>query len=194
MKKALAALMLGSIMAVGVSCGPKPKPQTEVSFPWDDFCNKYANMEGGLAVCKCSSARSYEEIEFARDEATADARSELARILEVKVGTMIKRYKNRTVAGEKRYYGGTFEEVAKQVAKQYLSGSRVIATKTFRAPNGFMVCSVVALQPNVVKSMIHAIAQKTNLSNPRDEELLYEEFKSYKAQQELNKELQNYNK
>jgi hypothetical protein len=36
--------------------------------------------------------------------------------------------------------------------------------------------------------MIHEITQKANLNNPRDEEILYEEFKAYKNQQELEKE------
>jgi hypothetical protein len=52
-----------------------------------------------------------------------------------------------------------------------------------------MVCGVVALQPDTVKEMITAIAKEANLNNPRDEDLLYQEFKAYKAEQEMEKEL-----
>ncbi|WP_022847440.1 MULTISPECIES: LPP20 family lipoprotein [unclassified Desulfurobacterium] len=192
-KKLLTATLIGAAVMVG-GCGKKPAPKTTavVSTPWDDFCNKYANMEGGVAACKCVFANDLEEAQIAREEAVADARSELARILEVKVMTMVKRYKNRTVAGKKRYMGSTFEEVAKQVAKQYLRGSRPISTKTFRADDGrYVVCSVVALQPAVVKNMIKEMAQKMEMS-PRDEDILYQEFKAYKAQQELEKEIKGY--
>ncbi len=161
----------------------------EVSTPWDDFCTKYSNLEGGLAACKCNFATSLEEVQYAREEAIADARSELARILGIRVKNMVKRYKNRTIAGTKRYIGSTFEDVAKQVANEYLQGSRPIAFKTFKTENGkYVACAVVALQPQTVKNMIHEIAKEANLSNPRDEEILYEEFKAYKAQQELEKE------
>ncbi|SNR75560.1 LPP20 family lipoprotein [Desulfurobacterium atlanticum] len=193
-RKVLAAAMVGLIAVVAGCGGGKPTPKTtvEVSFPWDDYCNKYSNIEGGLAVCKCNFAMDIEEAQIAREESVADARSELARLLEVKVMTMVKRYKNRTVAGKKRYMGSTFEEVAKQVAKQYLRGTRVINSKTFRADDGrYVVCAVVALQPHTVKQMIKEMAQKMELS-PRDEDILYQEFKAYKAQQELEKEMQKY--
>jgi len=197
MKKKLILGMAGLMaMSFGVfGCGgKKEEPKTtvgamEVSTPWDDFCNEYQNMEGGIAACKCNFATSIEESQYAREEAVADARSELARILGVRVKNMVKRYKNRTVAGNKRYIGSTFEDVAKQVADKYLEGSRPLKYKTFRTPDGrYVACAVVGLQPQMVKEMIHEITQKANLNNPRDEEILYEEFKAYKNQQELEKE------
>ncbi len=184
--------VLGAIAGVCIGvcgCGPKPQPKQTVSFPWMDFCNKYRNMEGGIAACKCNPAASYEEVTIAQDEAIADARSELARQLGLRVKTMVKRYKSRTIANEKRAIGSTFEEVAKQVANQYLRGSRVLASKTFQTPNGkLMVCAAVGLQPEKVKEMISTIAKQAGLTNPRDEDILYQEFKAYKAQQELERE------
>ncbi|MEO2068880.1 MAG: hypothetical protein ABGX27_05140 [Desulfurobacteriaceae bacterium] len=197
MRRKLVLGMAGLIaMSFGVfGCGgKKEEPKTsmnaiEFSTPWDDFCSEYSNLEGGIAACKCNFAQSIEEAQYAREEAVADARSELARILGIRVKNMVKRYKNRTVAGKKRYIGSTFEDVAKQVADKYLEGSRPLKYKTFRTQDGqFVACAVVGLQPQVVKEMIHEIAQKANLNNPRDEEILYEEFKAYKAQQELEKE------
>jgi hypothetical protein len=188
--------VLGAIAGVCIGlcgCGqekpqPQPKPAA-VSFPWMDFCNQYRNMEGGIAACKCSTAMSYEETTIAEDEAKTDARSELARQLGLRVKTMVKRYKSRTIANRKRAIGSTFEEVAKQVANQYLQGSRVLASKTFQTPDGkFMVCVAVGLQPQTVKEMISSIAKQAGLTNPRDEDILYQEFKAYKAQQELEKE------
>ena len=195
MKKDLLKKGLAVGAAIGMclgffGCGPKPqpKPQAEVSIPWVEFCNKYRNMEGGIATCKCNPAVTYDEVSIAEDEAIADARSELARELGLRVKTMVKRYKSRTIANEKRAIGSTFEEVAKQVANQYLQGSRVLASKIFKTPEGkFMVCAAVGLQPQVVKQMISDIAKKSGLTNPRDEDILYQEFKAYKAQQELEK-------
>ncbi len=197
-KKKLAVAVIGMVgLCFGLfGCGAEkpttPKVQAsavEVSTPWDDFCTKNSNLEGGLAACKCNFAVSLEEVQYAREEAIADARSELARILGIRVKNMVKRYKNRTVAGTKRYIGSTFEDVAKQVANEYLQGSKPIAFKTFKTEDGkYVACAVVALQPNTVKEMIHEIAKEANLSNPKDEEILYEEFKAYKAQQELEKE------
>ncbi len=193
--KALGTVSLVLVLGFGLwGCGGKEpaketKSAAEVSFPWDEFCFQYMNMEGGIAACKCNTAASMEEVTYARDESIADARSELARMLELRVENMVKRYRSRTVANTKRAIGSTFEDVAKQVARQYLKGSRPIAYKTFRAEGGkYMVCAVVALQPQVVKEMISAIAKEANLNNPRDEDILYQEFKAYKAFQELEKE------
>ncbi len=197
-KKMRKKIILGIVGLMAMSFGlfgcaeQKAKPTiraTEISVPWDEFCSKYSNLEGGLTACKCNFATSYEEVQYAREESIADARSELARILGIRVKNMVKRYKNRTVAGTKRYIGSTFEDVAKQVANRYLQGSRPLKFATFRTEDGkFVACAVVGLQPDVVKDMIHEIAQEANLNNPKDEEILYEEFKAYKAQQELEKE------
>ncbi len=181
-----------------ISCGggggekPKPVGGEAISTPWDDFCTQNSNLEGGLAACKCVWADDLEDAQIQRDAAVADARSELTRMLEVRVATMVKRYKTRVKAGTKKYVGTNFEEVAKQVAYQYLKGSRPIKFKTFRSPDGkYVVCAVVALQPEIVKGMISEIAKKFN--SPQDEEILYQEFKAFKAQQELEKEIQKEN-
>jgi hypothetical protein len=184
---ALAGVCVG-LLGCGGGAQQQPKP-APVSFPWMDFCNKYRNMEGGVATCKCNPAATSDEVSIAEDEAIADARSELARELGLRVKTMVKRYKSRTIANKKRAIGSTFEEVAKQVANQYLTGSRVLASRVFQTPEGgYMVCAAVGLQPETVKEMISNIAKEAGLNNPKDEDILYQEFKAYKAQQELERE------
>ncbi|NPA39613.1 MAG: hypothetical protein GXO57_04125 [Thermodesulfobacteria bacterium] len=207
MKKWKKLVAVGSVVGMCLAslsgCGSKPKVKPQqppvsntssstsaavVTFPWDSYCAKFSKMKG-LIACRCDLAQSLEELNIAKEESIADARSELARILNLRVTTMIKRYRSRTIADEKHAIGSTFEAVAKQVAKEYLKGSKVIDSKTFKTSEGsYMVCSAVALEPETIKNMISEIAKKANLTNPRDEDILYEEFKAYKAQQELEEE------
>ena len=66
-----------------------------------------------------------------------------------------------------------------------MRGSRPIKFATFRAPDGkYVSCSVVAIQPSAVREMIDKIADAGDVP-PRDRDLLYEEFKAWKAFKEL---------
>jgi hypothetical protein len=181
--------------AIFIGCGgnqPQVNKNVEVSVPWMDFCNNYVNkfrQKGGIAACVCDEANSLSDVDFSRDVADSEARNQLASILEVRVGSLMEGYRNRVKRGNKIDQGSNFEKSFKEVVKQNLKGSYPVAHKVFRTEeNKYKVCSVVALEPEKVKKIISDTAQKSNM-NPEDTDLLYEEFKSYKAHKRLDKEL-----
>jgi hypothetical protein len=194
-------LLLGTIVGVCVSftgCGSnQPKKadtkNVEVSFPWVDFCNDYTNKyikTGGFAECSCEEASTISDTDFAKDIADADARTKLANSLEVKIASLMEGHKSRVRTSKKERNSSSYEKTFKQLVKQNVQGSYPVTHKIFRtAENKYKVCSVVVLDPEKVKKIISLSAKEADITDPKDTELLYEEFKAYKAQQRLNKEL-----
>jgi hypothetical protein len=200
MKKGLKRIViLGTILSASmfIGCGgnqPQPKNKNvEVSLPWVDFCNNYTNkfrQSGGIAACSCDDADTMTDVDFSKDVAVSEARNQLASILEVKVASLMEGYRNRVRRGKKSAQGSNFEKTIKEVVNQNLKGSYPVTYKIFRTEeNKFKVCSVVAFDPKTVKKIIAETAQKSKI--PEDTDLLYEEFKSEKAQQKLNREIGN---
>ena len=101
---------------------------------------------------------------------------------------MDKTYKRKVKTASGVSTGGSFETVSKQVADEYLQGSRVIKIARVTIDNVKNLCAQVAIDPNTTKKLFNAIVSSGDKNlNPQSEAVLYEEFKAYKAQEELDK-------
>jgi len=197
MKKAVKFSLLAlALLGIGGCGGEKVSPKTavsatEITTPWDEFCNKYMNMEGGVTACECVFAVDLEDALDARTRAANRARGELATQLRARVKRMVKDYIERVQSGNKVHKGSVWEQAALTIANEYLRGSRPIKFATFKTSDGkYISCSVVAIQPSAVREMINKIADAGGVS-PRDRDLLYEEFKAWKAFRELEQKTAN---
>ena len=141
--------------------------------PWDDFCGKYINTEKNrIVTCKCAIAQTPKEIEHAIDIAKTKAKMELAKVV-----IFTERYKGKVDKREK------FE-----IERGIIENSIPLAYKIFEMKNNeYMVCVVVGIGPKEIGSKE---VVKNSSINSRDVEILYEEFKTYKAQQEREKKHQ----
>ena len=184
------SLLALALLGIGGCGGEKTPPKTtvfatEIKTPWDEFCNRYMNMEGGVTACECVFAVDLEDALDARTRAVNRARGELATQLKARVKRMVKDYIERVQSGKKIHKGSVWEQAAITIANEYLRGSRPIKFATFRTSDGkYVSCSVVAIQPSAVREMIDKIADAGDVP-PRDRDLLYEEFKAWKAFKEL---------
>ncbi len=165
-------------------------PAKIVQNPWEDYCRNYLTKTDGIYGCQCVYANSIRESLYAKDAAVADARTSIAFTIENKTKALLERYKDLKSSGEKQFAGENLDITTKQIANISLRGSKFIDSRTFKTEDGkYITCAVVYLPDENVKQITKSLAKQLGMTSPRDEDILYQEFKAFKAQQRLDKEL-----
>lgn len=178
--------MLALIFVTGCS-NKEEKQEVEkkvVSEELSDYPDWYINptFEDGLAAVG-SAKIGAGGLSFARQEAMADARAQLAQSIEVKVNTMFKSYVNTVGLGGEDGLEKVATSVSKQVASQTLKGSR--QEQLDRVGDELLILVVI---PNESLRDETKKAVNTTLGN---DQALWQEFKAEKAQQELDFAIEN---
>lgn len=139
---------------------------------------------GGIASTGC--ARDSGNFNLDRAQATASARASLTKEIGVKVQAMDKEFQRSSSGGGQAETGSTFESVSRQVANEYIVGSRPAKVEFIEINGQRNLCVMVAMQPEATKGLFEGIlAQSQRKLSPQHEEILYEEFRAARAQQEL---------
>jgi ribosomal protein S20 len=177
MKKLLLLLSVVALLAAGC-VGPKPKDELV------DPCFKGApgwvvnpQVEGALAAAGAAQ-KSAAGMQFTRDAAMANARSEISRIIEVKVNTMMKDFTQVTGVGDAETVDRVTSSVSKQISSQVLQGT--MQKDAWMSPCGELYVLVV-LDPSKVGSA----AKESVVSSMKNDKALWQQFLSQKAQDEL---------
>jgi len=121
-------------------------------------------------------------IQFAKIEALANARDELARQLSVKVKNMIKNFTQQIGVGDDQTVDKVAVQVSKQVTSQVLQGSK--QKDMWISPSGELYVLVI-LDPTSVKD---AIKQAT-ISSFKNYKALWQKFQAKQAFDELDREI-----
>ncbi|MFO7838069.1 MAG: LPP20 family lipoprotein [Desulfosalsimonadaceae bacterium] len=146
----------------------------------DWVTNGGSNTEGLAGV---GSARIGDAgVGFARTEAMAMARAEMARQIQVKVKDLVKNFTKQIGAGEGQTVDKLSAQVSKQVTRQSISGSRQQAS--WISPSS-TIYTLVTVDPERVQKYIKD-SVKTSL---RDDEALWQQFQAEKGFEELDKEI-----
>ena len=146
-------------------------------------------IEGGIASAECVPASS--DFSLDRNQATAQGRAEISKQLGLKVQAMDKTYQNKVTTAGGVSNGNTFESVSKQVSEQYIKGSKASKVEYVMINGKNNMCVLVTLDPNSSKKLFDAIVDGSNQQvSPQDKDVLYQEFKAYKAQEDLAKQFQ----
>ncbi|KAK3575768.1 hypothetical protein CHS0354_030100 [Potamilus streckersoni] len=173
-----------------VSCGgsdPKPEKQEMPKPPMLPDWVLNPVIEGGFASAECVPATN--DMSLDRSQATAQGRAEISRQLGVKTKVMDKTYQNKVTTAGGSVTGNTFEAVSKQVSEQYLQGSRASKVEYVTINGKNNLCVMVTLDPASSKKLFDAIVDGSNRQvSPQDKDVLYQEFKAFKAQEELDQE------
>ncbi len=188
-------LTISGLIAVSsiTSCGKKEEPKQE---PVNKIQNsQWANelkdapswvlnpeVEGGLAAVG-SAKIGKAGLQFARTEALANARDELARQISVKVKNMVKNFTQVTGIGNEETVDKVSVQVSKQVTSQVLQGSR--QKDMWISPSGTLYVLVV-VDPEMIKKVV----KEQTLTSLRNEKALWQQFQAKKAYEELEKEIQ----
>ena len=178
MRKMMYGLLMTVFMltvAIGLgACAkktPEPKPIDEVmggefkgAPDWvTKGCGIYFKAKGTPMICGVGSVGGSRNISLMRIDATARARTELARSLQVKVKAMLKDYQATTTGGQDFGTSAADEQnivdVSKQITDMTLSGTEL--EDTWPSPNGTFY-ALVAMDVDKFKG---AISKMGNLSD-----------------------------
>lgn len=182
--KSAFALLVGSSLLYG--CGSHPEdPVGNLGLPaWV----LQPEVENGLAETACVPSSGHISID--KQQATAMARSGIAKQIDIKVKAMDKVYNRRTDTSVGRDIGSNFEAVSKQVTERSLSGTKTTRVDIFPIERQQQLCAMVTLEPEKTRELFETVlADSGRQLDPQDEAVLYEEFRATKAQEELEKEL-----
>ncbi len=141
-----------------------------------------AGAEGGLSAVG-SAQIGNAGINFARTEALANGRDEIARILELKVNNMLKNFTQTTGVGDSQTVDKVTSNVSRQLANQTITGSR--AKEAWISPecNEIFVL-VVADAPSLEEEIKSQIT-----SSYRNEQALWQQIQAQNALKEMDKEI-----
>jgi len=143
-------------------------------------CNP--EVEGAIAAVG-SAPYTPLGMSFQRTEAAAAARDALARQISVKVKNMFKQYQSTTGVGDDMTVEKVAQNVSKQVASVTLQNSKIM--KVWSSKDKTLYVLVAVPKDTLVKKVKSAI--KTTFKNDK---ALWQEFKSKKAQEELDREVE----
>lgn len=183
-------LFIASSAAVLVAACSQPVKQAAPVDPYPSWYYSASEaVPNALSTASCVAIPAG-NLEIARKKALVNGKADIAGQIETRVKAMDKAYDRMATTDEGDSVGGTFESVTKQVANQALSGVRAIKSARVTDAGKPYFCSLVSLDPTATKSLIDSLirASGSNLSSA-NESVLREQFNAYKAQQELEGEL-----
>ncbi len=191
MKRTLFNITAISLALALTACSSSSKkdekaPEAQRDYPaWID----QPVVEDGIAESACVSSSGNMTLDKKR--ATANARAMIAQSIETRIKAMDKTYQRVTESEESMSSGSTFESVSKQVTEQNLRGSKVEKGGYYKINDKNQYCAMVAFGQQKTKDIFDSVMEASKVQvNPTSERLMYEEFKAYKAQEELERSLQ----
>lgn len=134
-------------------------------------------VEGAIAAAG-SAKKSAGGMQFTRDAAMASARSEISRVLEVKVKTMMKDFTQVTGVGDAQTVDKVTSSVSKQISSQVLQGT--MQKDAWFSPCGELYVLVV-LDP----SKVATATKQQVVSSMKKDAALWQQFQAAKADKEL---------
>jgi hypothetical protein len=178
-------IIMVSVVAVISGCASAPEKSTTSLPEWVTA----PNVEDGFTDTQCVESNA--AMSTLKSKATALARAEIVKQIDIQVKAMDKTYAGLTEAEEGSSAGTTFESVSKQVASQNISGSRATRTEYVDFPDGTQqLCVQVILDPELTKDMYSNITgQSGRKLSAQDDAILWQQFMAHKAQQEMDAEL-----
>ena len=187
LKKLFILLMMSLFL---FACGGRtldPQAAVEESPQSGEYANAPAwvidaSLEGGLSalgIAKIGPAG----MQFARNEAMANGRSELAKMINVKVKDLTKNFTQQTGIGDDTTVEKVSSQVSKQVTNQALQGSK--AKSTWISPKNNLHILMI-IDSEMVKNYVRESIE----TSYKNDKALYQQFQAKKAHEELDKEIE----
>ena len=145
-------------------------------------------VEQGIAVTECVPASN--DFSTDRQEAVANARQSLAQQIRTKARAMDRTYQRRVEAEDESPGGSTFVSVSKQLAEETLQGMNPEKMGYEKFNNQKHFCLMLTMGGSEMQEYFNRLLERSDREiGPRDEEILYQEFKAEQAQEEMEEDL-----
>lgn len=194
MKRTLYSLTALSLAVALSACSSSGKKDSEMVEP-EEIKRDYPAwidqpvVEDGIAESACVSSSGNMTLDKKRS--IANARAMIAQSIETRIKAMDKTYQRVTESEEAMTSGSTFESVSKQVTEQNLRGTKVLEGGYFKINDKNQYCVMVGYGQQQTKAIFDSAMDAAKVQmTPNSERAMYEEFRAYKAQQELEQSLQ----
>ncbi len=194
MKKTLlkSLMILAMASAIFTGCGGTKQPDVQDVYvdPELKGAPKWVMMPmvpGYVSEVGSAARNAGNSMSFQRDTAMTDARNNIAKQLSVKVGASFKSFTSTTGTGKASTFDNANERVSKQIANQTLRGT--IVKDTWISRSGTLYVLMI-IDTKTVEDMMDRTV-KTSFKNDK---AMYAKFLASKAQGELAKDLEAFNK
>jgi len=178
MKKIFTILV--TVLILSACAGSKPK--NEIADPCFEGAPQWVvnpQIEGTLAATG-SAKKSAAGMQFAKDAALANARSEISRMIEVKVDTMMKDFTQVTGVGDAQTVDKVTSSVSKQISSQVLQG-------TMQKNAWFSPCGELYVLVAIDSGKVAGLTKNLVMSSMKNDAAIWQQFQARKAQGELDK-------
>jgi hypothetical protein len=187
MKFIFNTIIVAGLATALVACGSTEKPQHEFNKNMPDWVLN-PSFEGGLASATCVIASG--NLNLDKNQATALGRVDLAQQINTRVKALDKTYTERIDVDNQAQVGNTFSSVSKQLTDQAIQGSRTKESSYAEFDQKKQLCVLTVLDPSATQSLFNNLVSASGRKlDPKDERVLYQEFKAHKAQKELEAEM-----
>jgi hypothetical protein len=147
-------------------------------------------IENGIAESACVPWSG--SISIDKDEASHIARDRLAKQIDVRAAGMTKAFADKATTSAGLNTGTTFESVSRQIFDQVLKGSKPSKAGLFTIDEKKNFCVMVEITPEKTKELYNGIVASSGKQlSAEDNSVLFQQFKAWKAQGELDKVLKN---
>ena len=186
MRKIQTLLAFAALVAILGGCGskkpePKPEIQSECTIHGQKAPRWVCGLhrEEGVYTAVGTAPLGKLGFGFARKEALADARANLAQQIALDVKARTTQFARSTGVGEKESVERVVENVSKQVARVALHDSREVAY--WEHPTD----GTIYLLVQVDKNNVNDTAKKAIVSSYKNDEALWQQFQAKQALEEL---------
>ncbi len=185
----LKMLSLSSIVFLAACTSVDPVETTSVGSIPSWILNP--QIEDGIAVSECVLFSGNMSID--RQQAVANARTSLAQRIETRVSAMDKSYRDKIEVTSGVESGSTFSSFSKQLTQQTLVGTNPIKTDITKIAGKDNLCVLVAIGQQSTKDIFDKLVGVADRPmNPEQKDILYAEFKTQRAEDLLDKELEKF--
>lgn len=142
---------------------------------WPDWVLN-PESESGVTAAECVKASG--NISLDRTQATAMARSSMARNLEVKVQAMDELYTKKAEAGEESRFGSSFTSTSKLLTEKTIQNSKVSKVEQVVNSSGNWLCAQVVLEERAATGYAREVIDRSGVkASAQTEELLLAQFR-----------------
>ena len=190
MSKRIHLLSLPAIALLAACSSNSPTEETTVGSIPSWILNP--QIDDGIAVSECVLWSGNMSID--KQQAVANARTALAQRIETKVTALDTSYRDKVETAAGVVSGSTFSSVSKQVTQQTLVGTNPIKTDIVNIAGKDNLCVLVAIGQQATKNVFDELVNAAKRPmNAEQKDVLYQEFKSERAQQQLDLEVEKLN-